>query len=339
MLSTIVVVAVVLAGLVLQVMLAAACLQRGLRWAGVPGVTPGRLVVAAGAAVAVGPTAVLLVLGLTPVSARSVLTIECVGFGIALLLPVVIVWSVFRTRLTQALQAWLPTLLATAVLGQFGVLVVRRCVFEAFVSPSNAMAPTLLGPHGRGPCPECGQPGFCSPVDGKPGREAIARVICGRFHVHEAAQVDRREFSADSFLIAKYLAPRRWDAIVFRYPEEPSVLYTMRVVGLPGETIHLEDDAVWADGGRLEPPDALRGIRYLDRPAGMTASGWGSPERPARLGADEYFVLGDFSAQARDSRAWDRGAADHPPYAVPGSHVHGVITHVIWPPPRWRILR
>jgi len=337
--STTVVVAVVVAGLVLQVILAAACLRFGLRWHRVPGVTLGRLVTAAGAAVAIGPTVLLLVHGLMPLSARGVLAVDLLGLGVASLLPVAIVMGVFRTSPTQSLLAWLPTLLVTAALGQFGTLVVRRCVCEAFVTPANAMAPTLLGPHGRGRCPECGQPGFCSPVRGMPGREAIARIICGRFHVHEGVQVARGEFPADSFLVAKYLAPRRWDAVVFRYPEEPAVLYTMRVVGLPGETIHIAADAVWADGRRLEPPKGLRGIRYLDRPAGMTAPGWGSPERPARLGADEYFVLGDFSAQARDSRAWDRGAADHPPYAVPGSHIHGVITHVIWPPPRWRVLR
>jgi hypothetical protein len=36
---------------------------------------------------------------------------------------------------------------------------------------------------------------------------------------------------------------------------------------------------------------------------------------------------------------WLEGAPGHPPYAVPESYLHGVVTHVYWPPQRWRILR
>ena len=61
--------------------------------------------------------------------------------------------------------------------------------------------------------------------------------------------------------------------------------------------------------------------------------------RPAKLGDDEYFVLGDFSPQAKDSRLWREGAPGHTPYAVPASHIRGVVTHIYWPPKRWRILR
>ena len=66
---------------------------------------------------------------------------------------------------------------------------------------------------------------------------------------------------------------------------------------------------------------------------------WRAPDRPAKLGADEYFVLGDFSQQAADSRLWETGAPGHPTYAVPQSYLIGVVTHIYWPPSRWRILR
>jgi hypothetical protein len=65
----------------------------------------------------------------------------------------------------------------------------------------------------------------------------------------------------------------------------------------------------------------------------------GTKDRPAVLADDEYFVLGDFSAQSSDSRWWYEGAPGHNPYAVPRSHVRGVVTHIYWPPQRWRVLR
>jgi signal peptidase I len=87
-------------------------------------------------------------------------------------------------------------------------------------------------------------------------------MICLNFHVTRPLKVDRTVHSGDRFLVAKFLQPRRWDAVVFQYPENPQSLYVMRLVGLPGETIHIEDGAVWADGKRLTPPDSLRGVRY-----------------------------------------------------------------------------
>jgi len=33
--------------------------------------------------------------------------------------------------------------------------------------------------------------------------------------------------------------PKRWDVVVFRYPEEPEVSYIKRLVGLPGEELRV----------------------------------------------------------------------------------------------------
>ena len=143
----------------------------------------------------------------------------------------------------------------------------------------------------------------------------------------------------DRLLACKLLTPKRWDLIVFRYPQDPSVNYVKRLVGLPGEKLAIHDGAVWINGEKMEPPDSIRGIRYSPtiESHGQVYSGPGSV--PVELGPDEYFVLGDFVDASSDSRFWEQGAPGHPPYAVPASHIVGVVINIYWPPSRWTSFR
>ena len=86
---------------------------------------------------------------------------------------------------------------------------------------------------------------------------------CDNFHVTEASNIDKTVHSSDRFMVAKFLAPRRWDLVVFTYPEKPAILYVKRLVGFPGEKIHIQDGSMWVDGKRHALPDSLQGIEYL----------------------------------------------------------------------------
>jgi signal peptidase I len=155
----------------------------------------------------------------------------------------------------------------------------------------------------------------------------------------EVVNPPRSEEVGDRVLVIKSIHPQRWDIIVFRSPEDPTTCFCHRLLGLPGETVTLRDGAVWIDGKKQTPPELCRGIEYLDLFQGSLTPLWGSEERPAKLGPDEYFVLGDFSACSKDSRLWEKGAPGHPPYAVPAANIVGVVTHIYWPPERCRALR
>ena len=212
--------------------------------------------------------------------------------------------------------------------------------YEAFTIPTNAMAPTLLGEHWKGTCPECGAPNYCTPRDEAYLQIEPPLMICDNFHVSTADEIDPKVHAEDRLMAAKFLAARRWDLVVFQYPAKPEMLYVSRLVGLPGEKILIKDGSLWVNDERQTPPDTIEGLEYVtELPGGFDRKLWGTEDRVAVLGEDEYFVLGDFSAQSMDSRAWQKGAPGHKPYAVPKSYIYGVVTHTFWPPRRWRVHR
>ncbi|MCU0916886.1 MAG: signal peptidase I [Planctomycetes bacterium] len=321
-------------------------LYLGLRWAKIPGITRRRIVLVLVLVLGMGILLLVALLALPRASTLpAALAALAAQLAVVLLVPAWLIARVFGARLGRSLQAWLPTLVF-GILSEFllaGLL--RSSLVEGFVCSANSMAPTLLGYHWRGVCPECDRPAFvCAPADEPPfavstrGPAARHPLICENFHTSETGEYGPPRLPPDRVLALKPLRPRRWDLVAFRFPTNPSEVFVKRVVGLPGETIHIEDDAVWVDGQKLTPPPSIQGIRYrYDDPVPREL--WGTRERPARLGADEYFVLGDFSPNSFDSRLWSQGAPGHPPYAVPASHLRGVVTHIYWPPGRARILR
>lgn len=98
----------------------------------------------------------------------------------------------------------------------------------------------------------------------------------------------------NEFLYA-FKNPSRGEVIVFRYPENPSVFYIKRIVGLPGETVTISRGSVSVatkDGETqtlLEPYVVNEDATYTRRVV---------------LSEDEYFVLGDNRPHSSDSRAW-----------------------------------
>ncbi len=91
-------------------------------------------------------------------------------------------------------------------------------------------------------------------------------------------------------------SPQRGDVIVFRYPGDPSQRYIKRVIGLPGETVEIENgQVVISKGGKDQ---TLNESAYL--PALLETSG----NISVTLGPNEYFVLGDNRPFSSDSRRW-----------------------------------
>lgn len=345
MFTTIVFAGLFLGQLVASVMLWTWFLRLGLRWASVSDVTVRRVVVAAVVLPILNVTLLFAFSYIAPTSRVQLFVLGLAELAFAAIGECVVICIVFKTRPLRAVQVWLTTLMAAVIMFSLGRLVMQPFVYEVFAVPLNAMAPTLVGQHWQGTCPTCGQPNYCSPRDERNTGSDPPLMICENFHVTRASSVAKSVHAGDRFIVAKFLAPRRWDLVVFQYPQSPSKLGVMRLVGLPGETVLIQDGSVWVNGKEQAPPESIHGIEYLSELPGQLGPDefglglWGSVNRPAELGNDEYFVLGDFSAQSHDSRLWEQGAPAHKPFAVPHSHLKGVVTHTYSPAFRWRIHR
>lgn len=266
------------------------------------------------------------------------LRFQLVMLGANLLVSWGCIAAMFKTTGKRAVLVWLPTLIIPAVLLPLYYFALRPYVFETFICNGSSMSPTLLGPHTKTSCLSCGAPAIV-PALAVGDFDDPRLSICPKCRHTFEAKPKPAEFSADRFFCNKLLRPRRWDIVAFRVPSRPTERYVKRVVGLPGEEVVIRDGAVWIDGKKQTPPLWCGDLKYLATIPSFNRVVWGAPENPARLGADEYFVLGDFTAAAFDSRMWDRGEPGRPPYAVPASHIEGVVTQIYWPVSRWRVLR
>ena len=110
----------------------------------------------------------------------------------------------------------------------------------------------------------------------------------------------------------------RGDMVVFWYPNDPSKSYIKRVIGLPGDTVQIDNGVVLVNGKQLREdylPEEYRDHQsYGPRP----------------VPREQYFVLGDHRSSSNDSRAWG---------PVERKFIYGKAVFVYWPPEKMGRLR
>ncbi len=90
----------------------------------------------------------------------------------------------------------------------------------------------------------------------------------------------------------RFHEPQRFDIIVFPFLYEKGTYYIKRIIGLPGETVYIDENGViYIDGKVLEENYGRETILSAGRAA-----------QPVQLGEDEYFVMGDNRNNSSDSR-------------------------------------
>jgi signal peptidase I len=137
--------------------------------------------------------------------------------------------------------------------------------------------------------------------------------------------VNREQFAPPTHWLKSLMPYReihRNDIAVFLSPEQPGLFLVKRIVGVPGDRIHLRDGALYRNGEKLVEPYVQHKQPYYnpyrdDFPAVPPSEMYGVRNEPWRtelpshldggdivVPPDSYFAMGDNRDVSYDSRYW-----------------------------------
>ena len=133
---------------------------------------------------------------------------------------------------------------------------------------------------------------------------AVIIVVPIRFFIAQPFVVEgdsmHPTFESGDYLVVDELTyrlgePERGDVVIFRYPGDPSVFYIKRIIGLPGETVHIDEGKTSIS--KLDGSTVILSETYV-------VAEDATYSLDTKLGADQFFVMGDNRPRSSDSRVW-----------------------------------
>jgi len=169
-------------------------------------------------------------------------------------------------------------------------LIIRTFVVQAFKIPSGSMIPTF---------------------------EIGDRIFVNKF-VYGA----RLPFT--DIRLPALKAPARGDIVVFLSPEVPKKDFVKRLIATGGEKVRIKNGNIYINDKRIDSPASVGSNYYYNR------GDYGKEGEGITVPNDCYFMLGDNSANSRDSRYWG---------FVPKKNIIGKAICIYWPMQRIRLIK
>ena len=139
-------------------------------------------------------------------------------------------------------------------------------------------------------------------------------------HQIQGASMEPNFYNGEYILTDKisyrFNEPQRGQVIVFKAPNNPRRDYIKRIIGLPGETVSLENNSIYINGRKLTED-------YLSEDEFISAGPYLGKANQAVVPEGNYFVLGDNRDHSQDSRSWG---------AIKRGAIIGKVFFRYWPP-------
>ena len=139
-----------------------------------------------------------------------------------------------------------------------------------------------------------------------------ARVRVDGFSMNPS--LDNGEYILVNKLAYRLGEPARGDIVVFSFPLDPEQDLIKRVIGLPGETVSIQNGQVSVNGVLLSEPYIAASPIYNG--TWVVTDG-------------QLFVLGDNRNESKDSHEWG---------LLPFENIIGKAVVIYWPPPKWEMI-
>ena len=111
-------------------------------------------------------------------------------------------------------------------------------------------------------------------------------------------QVDDRIFGCRLSYV--FEEPKRYDVVMFQYPVHEETIYIKRIIGLPGETVEIQDGKIYIDGSQTPIEENYLPEEWVE----------GNDEFSFEVPQDCYLMLGDNRNISEDARYWAQCAID-----------------------------
>jgi signal peptidase I len=191
-------------------------------------------------------------------------------------------------------EEWIKPILIAAVLAIF----IRTFIVQPFKIPSNSMYPSL-----------------------KPGdRIFVSKFIYGA------------KIPLTNFKLPKVREPEFGDIVVFLSPEEKKKYLVKRYIAGGGQTVQIRNGNLYVDGKEkiVLVEDEEAGAETQARAFYFNRDAYGTEGKAFCVPEGYFYVLGDNSANSRDSRYWG---------PVPWKKMVGRAFVIYWPIKRIQLIR
>jgi signal peptidase I len=126
--------------------------------------------------------------------------------------------------------------------------------------------------------------------------------------------------------LLKFAKPKRGEVFIFRYPNDPRMMFIKRCMGLPGDRLEMKDKVLYINGKKIDEPYTFHKDMRIFPAAYAPRDNWG----PITVPDNCFWAMGDNRDYSSDSRFWG---------FLPFSYLRGKAWVVYWPPNRWRVIK